>query len=235
MDDSVDKTAVLYFTRSAGEEAQEKLFCNDGNYARNRAIAQTLISHTYEQIQASGLPIEICTSDAQRGRTFGEKLAHAYQDLFDKGYENVIAVGNDCIQLSAEILLNAAHLLERKSLVIGPAVDGGAYLIGIKREAFYKDFFIDLSWETAGLFDDFKRYAGYYDLALAQLGCFFDIDDEKELRVFIKYYSSIGAYFHLILLLQNILQASAVVYYSYLFPLLFLNCHFCFNYRGPPA
>ena len=227
--------AVLYFTRSPAEEARAKTFCRRGNLAQNQALAKELINHTYQEILRSGLSVEVVSSDMQQGQTFGEKLAHAFQRLFDGGYEKVIAVGNDCMQLSAETLLNAARLLEKKSLVIGPAVDGGAYLIGINREAFHEDFFIDLSWKTAGLFYDFKRYAGYYDLELAQLSCFFDIDDEKGLRVFIKQYSSISAYFHLILMLRNILRASVIVFYAYQISLLFLNCHFCFNYRGPPV
>ena len=69
--------------------------------------------------------------------------------MFDRGYENVIAIGNDCPELNLRDITNAAALLERNSPVLGPARDGGVYLLGLTKVWFDPVAFQNISWNTA--------------------------------------------------------------------------------------
>jgi glycosyltransferase A (GT-A) superfamily protein (DUF2064 family) len=230
-----NQTAVLYFTRSADEEARAKTFCSSGNFAQNRAIAQRLIDHTYREIRTSELPIKIVTPESQKGSSFGEKLGNAFENLFDEGYENVIAVGNDCIELSAETLRYTARLLHENPLVAGPALDGGTYLLGINHKAFDKDTFCNLAWQTDLLLDDFVRYAQKKGYELTQLSTYADIDNEQGLRRFLSDAHDLDLYFRLVVLLLSVLSSS--IYFYQKREVTFDSHHLRISlfHRGPPV
>ena len=59
-------------------------------------------------IRKTKLTYFISNETNQVGTTFGEKITHYIQEIFTKGYQNVIVVGNDCIEIKAKHLLNAA-------------------------------------------------------------------------------------------------------------------------------
>ena len=229
-----DQTAVLYFTRSAHEEARAKTFYTSGSFAHNKAIAQKLIDHTYKQVLASDLPVKVWDTASQRGRSFGEKLGNAFQSLFDEGYENVIAVGNDCIQLSAGTLNYTAELLQKEPLVAGPTTDGGTYLLGINRKAFHKNRFSKLAWQTDLLLDDFIRYAKKKGHQLRQLSTSTDIDNEDGLRQSISSVYGSALYFRLAIILQCILSTSAFVNRTRHITFTSHHLYLSISYRGPP-
>lgn len=235
MNSKRNKTAVLYFTRSADEEARAKTFCTSGNFAQNRAIAQRLINHTSKQICASGLTARIITSETQQGQTFGEKLGNAFQNVFDEGFENVIAVGNDCIQLTSDILNVTADLLQENPLVAGPTTDGGTYLLAINRKAFHKNVFSNLAWETDFLLHDFIKYASNNGYELTQLNTYGDIDNEYALRQFLTQTKSADLYFRLVQLLLSILNSAAYIYRMREVAFVSHHARICLFYRGPPV
>ena len=145
-------TAILLFTRTPEEEALHKTFVSAGKHI-NRRIAQQLINHTFTCIEKAGIPVYVINSRQQRGSTFGERLAAAFQDVFEEGYQNVIAVGNDTLALTARDIQLAANHLEHNQAVVGPTHRGGAYLIGLRRSVFCRIDFTGLPWETDLLFD----------------------------------------------------------------------------------
>jgi rSAM/selenodomain-associated transferase 1 len=63
----------------------------------------------------------------------GEKLHRAFHETFQTGTKRVVIIGTDCPDLTAEILEEAFEALLPRDLVIGPASDGGYYLIGLSR------------------------------------------------------------------------------------------------------
>ena len=145
-------TAVLLFTRTPEEEARHKQFVS-ANCHVNRRIAHQLIKHTYSSIEKAGIPVFVINSDQQRGETFGERLTSAFEDVFERGYKNVIAVGNDTLTLTAKDIQRATELLEQNQAVIGPTDRGGTYLIGLSRSIFSGLDFQTLPWETDQLLD----------------------------------------------------------------------------------
>lgn len=82
----------------------------------------------------------------QVGDCLGERLSHAFDWAFCRGASRVAAIGTDCIELSSELIAEAFDLLERNDAVLGPATDGGYYLIGLSRRL--ADVFHDIPWST---------------------------------------------------------------------------------------
>lgn len=68
----------------------------------------------------------------QAGADLGARMKDAFQNGLDEGYEKVIIIGSDIYELSAHDIKNAFHELDRNEVVIGPAADGGYYLLGMK-------------------------------------------------------------------------------------------------------
>lgn len=80
----------------------------------------------------------------QKGPNLGVRMANAFQEGFASGYERIIIIGSDMFDLSQNDLENAFAQLKENDFVIGPAEDGGYYLLGMK--AFASELFIDKMW-----------------------------------------------------------------------------------------
>ena len=154
----VKNTALLLFTRSAEEEAVAKDFTDVHSFHANLLIAKNLISHTEKIARESGLPCFTINTALQTGNSFAERLNNAFTGIFQLGFENVIAIGNDCPTLTPADLLFAAQDLQIKDVVIGPAADGGLYLIGLKNNFLRTELFNNIPWETDQVSAAFIQY-----------------------------------------------------------------------------
>jgi len=80
----------------------------------------------------------------QHGRDLGERMANAFKDGFERGFEKIIIIGSDMFDLCQPDLEEAFLALENDDFVVGPALDGGYYLLGMKK---YKDtLFTNKDW-----------------------------------------------------------------------------------------
>ncbi len=80
----------------------------------------------------------------------GGRMKNAFEQLFNKGYERVLIIGSDCYELTSNILEDAFNVLKNKEVVIGPAKDGGYYLLGLTRSI--PTLFKDIAWSTEDVF-----------------------------------------------------------------------------------
>lgn len=170
-----NSVAVLLFTRTAGEEARHKRFISHG--AGNAAVAAQLIQRAAATARQAGLDFLQTDSRSQRGATFGERLAQALTQAFCLGYEQLLVIGNDCPQLSPRLLRRATTELAATGAVLGPAADGGVYLLGISRASFDAASFAALPWQTANLG---AALAGLLHRA-GTLPRLTDVDNERDL------------------------------------------------------
>lgn len=69
----------------------------------------------------------------QSGSHLGERMENAFREAFERGSREVIIIGSDLYDLSAEILEEGFQKLQEHDAVIGPAKDGGYYLMGLKQ------------------------------------------------------------------------------------------------------
>lgn len=116
----------------------------------------------------------------QKGRDLGERMAQAFQSAFEKNNQKVVIIGSDCLELNTEIIEEAFRQLDHQDFVIGPARDGGYYLLGM-RQPEYK-VFQNKNWSTASVFSDTIKdiEAGAYSYAL--LPVLSDVDHESDLE-----------------------------------------------------
>lgn len=145
------KIALLFFSRSAAAEGREKAWFSVGTSTKNQTLAASLVRHTHQVLKQSGLPVFHFHEGNQCGQTFGERLANAYQQIFDLGYEGVIAVGNDTPELDRIDWKELCAALAAGECLIGPTFRQGAYLIGITADAFDQQDFAALPWQSGRL------------------------------------------------------------------------------------
>ncbi len=110
----------------------------------------------------------------QTGEDLGERMAGVFDRLFAQGYRSVVLVGTDVPSLPIEEYQRAFDLLESHDLVLGPALDGGYYLLGLTR--LVPDLFVDIPWSTALVLkvtEDKARAAG---LTIALTAPWRDVD-----------------------------------------------------------
>ncbi len=88
----------------------------------------------------------------QRGRALGERLGHAFSHMFELGFTEVCAIGCDCPHMTPGDIREALRTLQSGSdVVVGPAHDGGYYLIGTRPRNDY--VFSVCGWETPALLE----------------------------------------------------------------------------------
>jgi len=85
----------------------------------------------------------------QQGTDLGARMANAFLEGFQQDYEKIIVIGSDMHDLSQEDLEKAFKALDTNDFVIGPAIDGGYYLLGMKR--FKPEVFKNKDWGTASV------------------------------------------------------------------------------------
>lgn len=89
----------------------------------------------------------------QKGNDLGEKMSNAFHAMFSKGAHNAILIGTDCPDLDGSVFEEAFESLKHNPVVIGPAFDGGYYLIGFNSDAFDETIFQGISWGTKEVFE----------------------------------------------------------------------------------
>ena len=90
--------------------------------------------------------------ELQVGKHLGAKMNHAFETCFKDKYHKVVLIGSDLYDLEAPHIEEAFEKLEKKDVVIGPATDGGYYLIGLKKT--YPKIFQNKNWGTSSVRED---------------------------------------------------------------------------------
>jgi rSAM/selenodomain-associated transferase 1 len=84
--------------------------------------------------------------ELQAGSDLGERMRNAFKQLFEDGYSSVVIIGTDCAELQVSDLNAAYRTLSHSDLVIGPASDGGYYLLGMSQ--YHPELFTQIPWST---------------------------------------------------------------------------------------
>jgi rSAM/selenodomain-associated transferase 1 len=110
----------------------------------------------------------------QQGNDLGERMQHAFSLVFGMGYKRVCIIGSDCLELSADIVKEGYSLLQDNNFVIGPAKDGGYYLLGMRHRL--KPVFDAINWSTSNVFQQTVEKINLLQNSLALLPVLADID-----------------------------------------------------------
>ncbi len=179
-------TAILVFANSSSEETKYKAI----KYGSR--LFDALTANTLKTVKMTGIPFFHFTETEQQGDSFGERFANAIQYVFERGYENIITVGNDSPHMAKAHLKTALTALETKKAIIGPSADGGFYLMGLHRSDFKKSVFEVLSWQTSGLREEIVNFLSSNGKEIAMLPVLFDIDTISDARIIAKHVAGIA-------------------------------------------
>lgn len=113
----------------------------------------------------------------QEGADLGERMCHAFELAFQK-YQQVVIIGSDCASLNAEIIEEAFEALALSPFVIGPAMDGGYYLLGMNR--FEPALFKNIDWSTDQVFNQTLEVIKKLNQSCYLLPELSDIDFEED-------------------------------------------------------
>jgi uncharacterized protein len=109
----------------------------------------------------------------------GDRMSLAVQKACDQGYTAVVIIGTDCLDLSVTLLEQSFQMLKSNILTIGPATDGGYYLIGLQRS--FPALFTGINWSTDTVLRETLKIAEDLQLKPTLLPCLHDTDIPEDL------------------------------------------------------
>ena len=115
----------------------------------------------------------------QQGEDLGNRLEQAMVGAFNEGAERLLIIGTDCPDLNASRLQEAFHSLKTADLVLGPAEDGGYYLIGLNRS--HPEFFHGIDWGTEKVLQQTMSRARGLGVRVRLLPTLCDVDYPEDL------------------------------------------------------
>jgi uncharacterized protein len=180
-----NSTVLMVFSLSASVEVGTKAIFGKKNNELSIALQDAMICQVEKLVSKIDIPVVWYDEELQKGNSFGERYARAFQDLYDQGYENVISIGNDCLDLTSQILSNACDSLSNQGVVWGPAFDGGVYLLGFRKTKFDKIKFQNLPWQTSSLLETLIQCFDNGNNNNSILPKLVDVDDLATLKVVI--------------------------------------------------
>lgn len=113
----------------------------------------------------------------QEGNDLGERMSNAFKMIFES-HEKIIIIGSDCASLEPSILESALQQLEKYPFVIGPAEDGGYYLLGMRNYA--PSIFQNIEWSTGAVFSKTVKKIEQLGATYFLLPMLSDIDQEED-------------------------------------------------------
>ncbi len=162
------KNALIIFTRNPelgkvktrlaktiGEEAALEIY--QLLIAKIVEVSENVLADKYvfysENIQINDAwNDEVFRKKLQHGNDLGERMQQAFQQLLNSGYEKVVIVGSDIYELTSQDIEDAFITLETDDFVLGPAKDGGYYLLGMKQ--LKEELFRNKNWGTSMVFEE---------------------------------------------------------------------------------
>lgn len=170
---------------------------------RAAAIQDASLRDVVERARGVAADLRICCADgdgaaAWFGKTFadlevlpqgpgglGRRLSRVFDNGFDGGLSRLVVIGSDSPTLPTEELHAAFAALETVDVVVGPASDGGYYLVGLHARAWPRGrrLFRDIPWSTDAVFAVTARRAATAGLELHVLRTWYDIDRFSDLRL----------------------------------------------------
>lgn len=185
------KRAVVLFSLTPDKESTAKKIA--GTKRNNSAILKSLFNHTVETIQTARLHtkfdfiisssnnflVNSCNYIEQRGSNFDERIKNTISNVFNLGYNEIIIVGNDCPNLSHELIEQSFNSLVSNDIVIGPSTDGGFYLLALKNND--ENIYSDLKWYSDKVLSQLIENLIRIKLTFTLLPELSDIDDYTDL------------------------------------------------------
>ena len=195
-----DKNCILFFVKYPEQgKVKTRLSAEIGAVAAVE-LYRSFILDVLSMLEKSGIQFQICFSpensrekfiewlgDAysympQQGEDLGQRMENALRQAFVQGFSRAVLIGSDIPDLTVELMKEAFSSLRTHDAVIGPAFDGGYYLIGFNRDTLLSEVFEGIEWSTDTVFAETLKRMEDADLKVHQLPQRRDIDTLTDLR-----------------------------------------------------
>jgi rSAM/selenodomain-associated transferase 1 len=202
-----DKRCVIFFVKHPEKgRVKSRLARHIGETVALRLYA-SMVLDTIDMLKRGRFPFRVCYAPPeardqvtawlgpdyfympQRGEDLGDRMEAAFADVFSGDVEKALLIGSDIPGLTAGIVEEAFASLVSNDAVIGPADDGGYYLIGFRKNKFLPGIFHDMVWSTSTVFCmtlDRLREASLSLHVLSEMTDIDTVDDLKKLRARVK-------------------------------------------------
>ena len=179
---SVGKTRLLRALRTAADPTLLQALLADTLAALEQvAGVDRLLVHTGPRRAIAAFCPSGWTTLPQRGDDLGMRMASAFDDVFCRGHARVVLVGSDLPTLPWRSVRQTFRLLRRDAdVVLGPAEDGGFYLIGLRSAQ--PALFEGIQWGTSHVLQQTSERARALRLAVRLVAPWYDVDDLESLR-----------------------------------------------------
>lgn len=162
------KYLLLIFTRNPELGKVKTRLAKDVGDQTALDIYKFLLDHTVSITEKLPVTKQVYYSDAihevdiwdasiyekklQVGHDLGDRMLHAFQEGFKNGYTNIIIIGSDMYDITSEELMEGFRELDNNDFVVGPAEDGGYYLLGMR--ILKPSIFVNKEWGTQTVLKD---------------------------------------------------------------------------------
>jgi rSAM/selenodomain-associated transferase 1 len=119
---------------------------------------------------------------SQKGNGLGERMSRAFKDCFAAGYSRVVLTGSDIPELNRKVIGDAFEKLRNNEAVVGPASDGGYYLIGFTAGSFKEDVFMGMNWSTLEVLDLTIKKLDGLKIGFSMVKILNDVDRKEDLK-----------------------------------------------------
>ena len=129
-----------------------KMLLQHTNSVAKQVRGDKAVYYSVQIRQEDSWDSRIYSKHKQDGDTLGRRMQNAFKTSFDHGYDKAVIIGSDLYDLKPNHIEEAYDLLDKNDVVIGPASDGGYYLLGLK--FVIPDLFENKLWGTNSVFND---------------------------------------------------------------------------------
>jgi hypothetical protein len=116
----------------------------------------------------------------QSGEDLGKRMLNAFKQVFAEGVRRAILIGTDIPGISSKVISDSLISLCKSDVVIGPAKDGGYYLIGMNK--LYGFLFEKIEWGSGKVFSDTLNRISLHNIERQIVAELYDIDTEEDLK-----------------------------------------------------
>jgi len=190
----MDKGLLIFAKKPVPGKVKTRLAKDIGNEAACKIYRQ-LLFYTFDIAEKANVYVLACLTEEdqitlnavpftefyqQVDGNLGKKLDHAFQSAFERGFKKLIVLGTDCADLTTDIIQDAYEKLDQNDVVIGPAKDGGYYLLGMTH--YIPSLFENKSWSTEYLLTETTQTLKEENKSYHLLETLSDIDNIEDLK-----------------------------------------------------
>ena len=168
------------------------------------ALYKSFVLDHLERVEEVGTPFFICFFPEERkedfvswlgrdyeympqtGNDLGWRMMNCFREAFSQGFDKVILTGSDSPDLPPAFPNEAFRSLGTHDTVLGPAFDGGFYLIGFRRDSFLPDVFKGISWGAETVFQETMARLEKGERTVHVLPVWHDVDRVDDLKELVK-------------------------------------------------